>query len=194
MLAASPDPLAVPENGVVMPPQRSSRAWMRPWPARCLAVPLVVVTATLLTACGTSGSHSNASAQEHAAERNAEGKFVDFAKCLREHGANVEVRPGGQGLKFRGGSEGFAAAQAADTACARYRPEPHKVNISAQQKIEQEEIQRKFAKCMRTHGVHLPQAKVLNTGGGNQEAYLPGVDPQSPGFLAAVKVCGGPKG
>jgi len=161
---------------------------------RLFAAPVLVLVGALLAACGGSGGPSNAARREQLAEQRAETKFADFAKCLREHGANVEVRPGGHGLKFLGGRGGFAAAKAADSACARYRPEPHKANISAQQKIEQEETSRKFAKCIRSHGIHLPEAKVLNTGGGNQVAYLPGVNPQSPAFQAAVKVCGGPKG
>jgi hypothetical protein len=176
-----------------MPQPRSIRASCRARLPRLAAVALLVATGTLLGACGRSGAPSSAAKKEQLTEQKAETKFADLARCLREHGAEVEVRPGGRGLKLLGGRGGFAAAEAAYNACARYRPEPQKVNISAQQKIEQQETSRKFAKCIRSHGIHLPEAKVLNTGGGNQMAYMPGVNPQSPALQAAMKVCGGPK-
>ena len=49
---------------------------------------------------------------------------------------------------------------------------------------------------MRSHGVPtFPDPEVRTRSGGNQEAYLPGVDIQSPAVQFAAKGCGGgPKG
>jgi hypothetical protein len=49
-----------------------------------------------------------------------------------------------------------------------------------------------FSKCMRANGVpNFPDPKVISGSGGNQEAYLPGVNIQSPAVQSAAKACGG---
>src|ERR1700726_3321172 len=110
---------------------------------------LVPLLAGLLTACGGSGSPSASAA---AKEQCNETKLADYARCMREHGFDAEVANvpgGGRGLKIRPGSAlGPADSEAAEKACARYRPEPKPVNLSPQQKVEREEAVQKFAKCM----------------------------------------------
>ncbi|HXP99791.1 MAG TPA: hypothetical protein VN845_06970 [Solirubrobacteraceae bacterium] len=174
-----------------------------------LAIPLgilgVIVASLILAACGGS-SPSNAASNEQSKEQKAEAKFADFAKCLREHGVNAESvshSGGAHGLKVSSGSGGPQQFEAAEKACARYRPAPQKVNLSPQQKVEQEESVRKFAKCMREHGV---KVEASTQGGGVQiriHAH-PGAEgapiPESPAFKTAQKDCsgllpdGGPKG
>jgi hypothetical protein len=174
-----------------------------------LAIPLgilgVIAASLMLAACGGS-SPSNAASNEQSREQKAEAKFADFAKCLREHGVNAESvshSGGAHGLKVSPGSGGPQQFEAAEKACARYRPAPQKVNLSPQQKVEQEESVRKFAKCMREHGV---KVETSTQGGGVQiriHAH-PGAEgapiPESPAFKTAQKDCsgllpgGGPKG
>lgn len=165
----------------------------------------VIAASLILTACGGS-SPSNAAANEQSREQQAETKFADFARCLREHGVNAEAvshSGGGHGLKVSPGSGGPQQFEAAEKACARYRPAPQKANLSPQQKVEQEESVRKFAKCMREHGI---KVETSTKGGGVQiaiharvgEAGAP--NPESPSFQTAQKNCskllpgGGPKG
>jgi hypothetical protein len=174
-----------------------------------LAIPLaalaVIAASLILAACGGS-SPSNAASNEQSKEQKAEAKFADFAKCLREHGVNAESvshSGGAHGLKVSPGSGGPQQFEAAEKACARYRPAPQKANLSPQQKVEQEESVRKFAKCMREHGV---KVEASTQGGGIQiriHAH-PGAEgapnPESPAFQTAQKDCsgllpgGGPKG
>jgi len=134
---------------------------------------------------------SNAAATEQAQEI----KFQDFAKCLREHGVNAEeatMPGGGHGLKVSPGSaHGPAQFEAAQNACARYRPAQKNVNLSPQQKVELEERVQKFAKCMREHGIK------VETGGGGGQVRLRiqggpdggGPNPESPGFQRAQNAC-----
>jgi hypothetical protein len=168
----------------------------------------VIAASLILAACGGSSPGSSAAEQEQSREQKAETRFADFAKCLREHGVNAEAvsHPGGgHGLKVSPGTAGAspAAMEAAEKACARYRPAPQKVNLSPQQKVEREEAVRKFAKCMREHGV---KVEASTQGGGIQiriHAH-PGSEgapnPESPAFQTAQKDCsgllpgGGPKG
>lgn len=175
-----------------------------------LAIPLaalgVIAASLILAACGGSSPTSNATENEQSREQKAEAKFGDFARCLREHGIKAESvshSGGSHGLKIEGGNAGPATMEAAEKACARYRPAPQKVNLSPQQKVEQEESVRKFAKCMREHGI---KVEASTQGGGVQiriHAH-PGAEgapnPESPAFQTAQKDCsgllpgGGPKG
>jgi hypothetical protein len=167
-----------------------------------LTVLCIAAASLLLAACGGS-SPTNAASTERSEEQKAETKFADFAKCLREHGVNAEAisHPGGgHGLKVSPGTAGGGAGggprtmEAAEKACARYRPEPQKVNLSPQQKVEQEEAVQKFAKCMRAHGI---KVEASTRGGGVQigihvragQAGAP--NPESPAFQEAQSKCQG---
>jgi hypothetical protein len=163
-------------------------------PPLVLLTVLCVASASLpLAACGGSSPSSTSSA---AKEQQAEVKNADFAKCLREHGieASTTTAPGGgkgHGLQIRG-SGGPAKMEAAQKACKKYQPEPEKINLSPQQKVEQEEAVQKFAKCMREHGI---KVEASSSGGGVHigtrvhagEAGAP--NPESPAFHNAQQSC-----
>ncbi len=159
-----------------------------------LAALAVLLAGALLSACGGSSPGKNAAASEQAQEREAEKKIANFTKCLREHGVQAEtsVGPnGGRGLKVEGGKASPQTMEAAQKACARYRPEPKKVNLSPQQKVEQEEAVQKFARCMREHGI---KVEASAKGGGIQIGIHahPGSgepNPESPGFQRAQESC-----
>jgi hypothetical protein len=167
-----------------------------------LTVLFIAATSLLLAACGGS-SPSNAASAEQSQEQQAETKFFDFAKCLREHGIEAQAATmpgGGHGLKIgpkpggpRAESGGPGQFEAAQEACARYRPEPKKVNLSPQQRVEQEEAVQKFARCMREHGIKVE----ASTSGGAVKIGIRGApgnggpNPESPGFQAAQKACQG---
>ncbi len=56
-----------------------------------LAGPAALAVSALVVACGGSSPNRSAAAKEQATEQKAEAKFADFAKCLREHGVDVEL-------------------------------------------------------------------------------------------------------
>ena len=58
----------------------------------------VLAAGLLLGGCGGSGPSSNSTAS---AEQSREQRFVNFAKCLREHGINIPTPTGGGGFKIR---------------------------------------------------------------------------------------------
>jgi hypothetical protein len=157
------------------------------------AVVCVVAASLLLAACGGSSPSSTSSA---ASEQQAEVKFADFAKCLREHGieATAATGPGGegQGLRIKGAG-GPAKMEAAQSACKKYQPAPQKLNLSPQEKVERAEAVEKFAKCMREHGIEVhgssSEGRVSiqihgKPGGG-------GPNPESPAFQKAQSSCQG---
>jgi hypothetical protein len=159
-----------------------------------LTVLSIAAASLLLVACGGS-SPTNAASNERSEEQKAETKFADFARCMREHGVNAEAisHPGGgHGIKISPGSGGPGQFEAAEKACARYRPEPQKVNLSPQQKVEQEEAVQKFAKCMREHGIKVE----ASAQGGGISIHIhahPGSEgapnPESPAFQQAQDAC-----
>jgi D-Tyr-tRNAtyr deacylase len=165
--------------------------------ARVKLLPLtaigVIAAALALAACGGSSSPSTSSA---AKEQQAEVKFADFAKCLREHGIKAETAtgPGGEGHGLRiKGAGGPAKMEAAQKACKKYQPEPQKLNLSPQEKVERAEAVEKFAKCMREHGIEVHASSseghvsIQIHGGGPGT----GPNPESPAFQKAQSSCQG---
>ena len=99
----------------------------------------------------------------------------------------------GQTVSVNGVSVNAPAFTAALSKCERYRPHTHGTPAQTAQQIKQG---LQFARCMRSHGVpSFPDPKVRTGPDGNQEAYLPGVNIQSPAVQSAANACGGgPKG
>jgi len=161
-----------------------------------VAPPGALAACVLLAACGGTGSSpaSTAAAKEQFKELQAETEFVHWARCLREHGVNAEVRSGGHGLKVGPGSGGPGAFETAEKTCARLRPkDPGKGNASPQERVEQEERTRNFVKCMREHGVELRVGASGNRARIEIGSGAP--NPESPAFQRAQSACGGgPKG
>ena len=161
----------------------------RPQPAALAAIG-AILTALPLAACGGSSPPSTSSA---AKEQQAEVKFADFAKCLREHGieATASTGPGGEGhgLAIKGAG-GPAKMEAAQKACKKYQPEPQKLNLSPQEKVERAEAVEKFAKCMREHGIEVhgssSEGRVSIQIHGKPGA---GPNPESPAFQKAQGAC-----
>jgi hypothetical protein len=168
-------------------------------PPRALA-PLATLAAAIatvaLSACGgTAAGSPNASSSS-----SDEAKAEQFAKCMREHGIEAQVaKPGGGGFGLKvtgkagagGGPQRFEAAQ---KACARYRPGGPRVKLSPAQEAEQRDQVFRFAKCMREHGIDVGTPE---TSGGAVRIHIQGqLDPESPKFQSAQRACQGlnPKG
>jgi hypothetical protein len=141
-----------------------------------------------LAACG--GSSPNP-----AAAGATEQQFVKFAKCLREHGINVSTPTGGHQLTFNGTDP--HAMEAAQNACRRFRPSAATEKLSPAERAARQDAALKFARCMRSHGVNIPDPQ-LSTGGlaihlkgkaGGADSGGP--NPSSPTFRAAQNACQG---
>jgi hypothetical protein len=164
-------------------------------PLVSLTVLCIASASLLVVACGGSSPTNSASA-ERSREQQAETKFADFARCLREHGVNAEAisHPGGgHGLKVSPGQAGSgpAAMEAAEKACARYRPAPEHVNLSPQEKVERAEAVEKFARCMREHGieVHASSSEGRVSIQIHGKPGSGGPNPESPAFQKAQQSC-----
>jgi hypothetical protein len=151
----------------------------------------------VLIACGGSNPAKDAAATERAKEQQDEVKAARFAKCLREHGVDASASTSGGGFTLRvspgPGGKGPQSMDAAQQACAKYRPEPKHIRLSPQERVKREEEVMKFAKCMREHGIDIH----TEVGGGKVTMGIHGApgsggpNPESPSFQAAQKACSG---
>ncbi|MHB8235371.1 MAG: hypothetical protein ACYDHT_12030, partial [Solirubrobacteraceae bacterium] len=159
---------------------------------RRVFVPLVLlclaVLSLALAACGGGASKSSAGQDD-------EQKLVKFAKCMREHGMNVATPSGSSGeIRITGSAKAGNPEQleAAQNACKRYQPSPPKQNLSPAEKAARADAALKFAQCMRSHGVDVPNPE---TGGGfvkiRAKRGAGGLNFSAPKFQAAQKACQG---
>ena len=169
----------------------------------CRARQLVVaatVTGVVVAGCG--GGSPSAASSHPTGSRAGPPQALAFAECVRANGVpnfpdlsnnGVRIEASGQMISVNGVSVNAAAFQAARQRCQKYRPH---TDVSPAQTAQQIRQGLQFARCMRSHGVpNFPDPEVRTGAGGNQEAYLPGVDIQSPAVQFAAKRCGGgPKG
>jgi hypothetical protein len=145
--------------------------------AACSSAPSGPPVATAAT--GSTGASPSPSVDKAEANRQ-------FAKCMREHGVDMPD-PGPDGnLQFDGSAGGDRnKAIAAASACQQYLPNGGTLQNLTPQQLEQG---RAFAKCMREHGIDMPDPDP-NTG---LSAILKGgFDFNSPAFKAATEACQG---
>lgn len=129
-------------------------------------VALAVTTFALVSACGGDpGGNKVASlsdapnAQDQQGGAKGDGhdadKFREFTKCMREHGVEMpdpESGPGGGvAIEMKEGDQ--EKMKAADEACRHLLP-----NGGAPPKLDAKQLDemRKQAKCLREHGVNMP--------------------------------------
>ena len=179
-------------------------------PPRLLGAAAVVAAAITIAACGSSAANRSTApgATGSPAGANAStgsgsaSSTVAFSTCMRSHGVpnfpdlgsnGMKIEASQQTLSVNGVSVNAPAFAAARQECQKYLPTQHTTPTEAAQ---QRRRGLEFAQCMRTHGVpNFPDPKVLSNQGGNQVAYLPGINLASPAVEAAAKACGGgPKG
>ncbi len=157
-----------------------------------------LVLALALTACGSSSSSSSAAAGA-ATSGGTSARFqarLNLAKCFRANGINVPDPSSGGGPAGGGGlfrvlrDYPQAQIQAARQACQQYFAQAFPaLNLSPAQRAQVQQQLVKFAQCMRSHGVNVPDP-TFNSGGGFGFARAFGsVDRNSPAFQSARQAC-----
>lgn len=170
----------------------------RRMPVACLAV--VAALAVGLSACGSSSSSSSTSAAS-ANSATAQQARLNLAKCFRAHGINVPD-PSSNGGSGGGGGALFrtlrnysqAQVNAARQACQKYFAQAFpRANLSPQQRAQLQQQLVKFAQCMRSHGVNVPDPTFNNNGtpggGFGFRGQFRSTDRNSPAFQSALKAC-----
>ncbi len=199
--------------------RRGRRLLVPPALALALAVGLATAAcggpptadAQVASANGTDGVKTKA---KDAATKNADAEKagLEFAKCMREHGVDMpDPRTGGPGeggFIMVGPSDSATATEgepvagagvpeefrAADEAC-RHLLDDLIQDGGPPMDAEAQDRALKFAKCMREHGVDMPDPDFSGGGGGFSIQIggdgEGGIDPGSQTFQDAQKACGG---
>ncbi len=151
----------------------------------------------LVTACGAedgggkvasvnSGAPSSGSQPKGANLDPAdEDKIREFAKCMRENGIDMPDPKGGgavQALPMQEGAE-LEKMNKANDACKKFLPNGGEYKEPSQ---EEKDRMRERAKCMREHGIDMPDPDF--TGGGQGQTLDFGDDTAK--FEEALKACG----
>jgi hypothetical protein len=161
-----------------------------------LVLGLLLALALAVAACGGGGKSNGVAslggADKATATTSAGGgddrqKALNYARCMRQHGIDMpDPKFDANGRVAQQLPQGVGPddpkVKAAAQACNKYLPNggaPEKPDPQQQQMLA-------FARCMRQHGINMPDPK---PGGGIDADAAAGVNPSSPRFKAAWKAC-----
>src|SRR5262245_51248913 len=153
------------------------------------AVMAVAVTSLVLAACGGDGDGGSGGG------KSEQEKFQEYAlkqaECMRRHGVDVpDPKPDG-GLLMDNRDVNPEEFERAQRACEQELGEPPVPKFSEEQQREFREAALKFARCMRTHGIDMPdptfgangEVRIEMKGGGGA------LRPDDAAFKAAEAKC-----
>ena len=148
-----------------------------------------------LAACGSTSSANTAASGSGGSSSSQFQSRLNFAKCMRQHGINIPDPSSGGGEAGGGGglrtlrSYPQAQQQAALQACQSYLNKAFG-NITPAQSAQFRQQLVKYAQCMRSHGINIPDPTTSTTGGGfGLRRALGSVDRNSPAFKSANAAC-----
>ena len=158
---------------------------------RTMAVALLALPALAFTACGEDEAPASGGGAAAGDDKSRQAELA-FAECMREQGVDMpDPEPGSGGRRaFRvGGDSGISpeAFEQAREACGEHlegvRPE-----MSEEQQEEFKESALAHARCMREHGIDMPDP-TFGEGGRVQQALRGGINPEDPRFQEAQEEC-----
>jgi putative hemolysin len=153
---------------------------------RSLAAAVLVVPALALTACGSDA----APAADR--EQQARDAQLAYARCMREHGVDMpDPQAGGErGLTLvapKGASP--EELRRAEQACRKHLEDIEPPELTEEQKREFEEAALAHARCMREHGVDMPDPTFGENGAARIRVGKGGPDPNDPEVREAEEAC-----
>jgi hypothetical protein len=155
-----------------------------------------------LAACGGGGdsggvaslngsSGADASSTTTTSSKDPKEAAVDFARCMREHGVDVPDPDANGGLRVTARPGDSAKVERAQKACQPIL-EKAKPELSPEQKTIMQDAALAFARCMREHGIDVPDPTFGSGGIVIQKRRAKGgggFDPNDPKFEEAQKAC-----
>jgi hypothetical protein len=172
---------------------------------------MAVVGALGFAGCGGGGSQGGVASLNHGSggattsttvsKASAQRLWNAFAACMRQHGVNMpdpvlnnDGMPSGINITAGGGSQ--SSAKLATQACQRQLDAATKASGNGPGSSKANPAQaRKFARCMRAHGVRDFPDPQSGTGGlkiegsGSSGSASSDLNPDSPTFQQAQKAC-----
>jgi hypothetical protein len=162
---------------------------------------VIPVLLLALSACGgggaatedvasvSGGGGSSASPSSSAPTGDPEDQALKFARCMREHGVDMPDPDAEGRVRLRVDKERDAEkVDKAMKACEKYSPKVGGKGTREMSKEDQDKLLA-FARCMREHGIDMPDPD-FSGGGGFVKQRLGGkVRPDDPKFKEADKAC-----
>jgi hypothetical protein len=163
-----------------------------------VGVPAVALT-LVLAACGGSGDSDGVASLTDTTGQSAtdgdgaattpvqdpEEARLEFAECMREHGVDMPDSgwSGEAGQSFDPDSEELPEAQ---EACEDLLPDIGEL-LTEEQQSAMQDAALAFSKCMREHGIDMPDPQFDETGGAR--VVMEGEDADDPAFQEAQAAC-----
>jgi hypothetical protein len=161
---------------------------------RPLAAALLAASALGVAACGGSENTPASASGTAPDDDKVREAQVKFAECMRENGIDMpDPKPGGGPQTFKvGGDSGIDPQEfeKAEKACQKYR-EAIRPQLTEEQQQEFKEKALEWARCMREHGIDVPDPQFSGDGGVRIGGAGARMDPEDEDFQAAEKACGG---
>jgi hypothetical protein len=163
---------------------------------------LAVALTLVLAACGGSGGESNgvasltdttsttdgSSGGAGNAKKDPEEAALEYTRCMREHGVDMEDPGAGGELRLDVRPGNREKVENAQRACEGLL-ENARPQLSEEQQAAMQEAMLAFAKCMREHGINMPDP-TFGEGGRMMQRFERGaVDPDDPKFQEAAEAC-----
>jgi hypothetical protein len=174
-------------QGTDQKPSQTSRDSRRRWRWAALLVVLVASGMGLAACGGGPPSASSPPSSASGSSSSLEAQLLKFAACMRAHGDPGYPDPviGSDGQPHLSGPPPQGSqAQAALAACRKYTPGGSETPAEQAAALAKAV---KFAECMRAHGE--PDFPDPTSSGGFNFTPQDGIDPSSPQFQAAQRVC-----
>jgi hypothetical protein len=163
---------------------------------------LAVALAVVLTGCGgesdsggvasltdTTSTTESGDGGSTGNEKDSKEAALDFAKCMREHGVDMPDPGSGGELRLQVTPGTERKVQEAQQACQHFM-EDAAPRLSEEQEAVMKDALLDFARCMREHGIDMPDPEFGKGGIVTQKnRFGRGTDPDDPKFRAAQKAC-----
>jgi hypothetical protein len=148
-----------------------------------------------LAACGSSAPASNS---QGSSSFNSPARLqarINLAKCFRSHGIDVpdpsatgDLRADAQALQNYPPSQIRTVLQQCHSEAVQAFPQ---LNLSPAERAQLQQQLVKFAQCMRSHGVNIPDPTFNNGGAFGFRQAFRALDRNSPAFQSALTACRG---
>jgi hypothetical protein len=142
----------------------------------------------LVAACGGGSGDSDAAATP--GKEDPQEAALDYARCMREHGVDMPDPDANGEIQLNvGPGDDMEKVEEAQKACDHILQNAGSRLSEEQQSVMQDALL-KFAKCMREHGIDMPDPQFGEGGRVTQQGGPgAGVDPDDPKFQEAQKAC-----
>ena len=153
---------------------------------------LAGIAVLVLSACGSSSSSSSAGSSQ-TASNTAYTARLNYAKCMRAHGVNMSdpsrnggPAAGGANIRSMRSNPKF---QSANKACSSYLAKAFSGAANPAQRAQFQQQLVKFAQCMRSHGIDIPDPTTSSGGGFGILRQISSSERNSPRFKSAMQAC-----